>query len=120
MLGIIKNEGNEMAQAVLNAKTRVVPCRTIRKLCKDEIFSESEKRKRRIFEDLFQKRLGDSMAHPEKPILNKYYPYFDDSDPDSDQLPEEIYLVDSDGTTAFEKPITDSWINAEMNQPQGE
>ena len=96
-----------MEQAVINSKSRVVPCHKIRKLRKDEIFCETEKRKRRIFEDLFQKRLGDSMAHPEKPILNKYYPYFDDSDPDSDQLPEEIYLVDIDGTTAFEKPTTD-------------
>ena len=45
VLGPINNEGNEMAQDVLNKKSRVIPCHTIRKLRKDEIFSETEKRK---------------------------------------------------------------------------
>ena len=48
MLGHINNEGDEMAQAVLNEKSRVIPRRTIRKLCKDEMFCETDKRKRRI------------------------------------------------------------------------
>ena len=49
VLGLIKNEGNEMAQAVLNAKSSFIPFRTIRKLRKDEIFSETEKLKHRLF-----------------------------------------------------------------------
>ena len=109
-----------MAQAVLNAKARVIPRRTIRKLCKDEIFSEIEKQKRRIFQDLIQKSLGESLAQPEKHILNEYEPYSDDSEPASFQLPEDNYPVDNDGTTDFEKPITDHWIHVEMNLPQGD
>ena len=35
-----------MAKYVLNAKVRVVPCRTICKLRKNEILSENEKQKR--------------------------------------------------------------------------
>ena len=60
------------------------------------------------------------MAQPEKPILTEYEPYFDDSQPYSVQLPEDNDPVDTDVTTAFEKPITDRWIHAEINLPQGE
>ena len=109
-----------MAQAMMNEKARVVPRHNIRKLCKDEIFSETEKQKRRLFEYLIQKRLGDSMAHLEKPILTEYEPYSDDSDPASVLLPEDNDPVETDGTTYFEKPITDRWIHAEINLPQGE
>ena len=41
-----------MAQAVLTAKGTVVPRQTLRKLMKSEIHSESEKRKRSIFDDI--------------------------------------------------------------------
>ena len=40
-----------MAQAMLNEKSRVIPRRTIHKLRKDEIFSETEKQEFRLFED---------------------------------------------------------------------
>ena len=108
-----------MAQAVMNAKARVIPCRTICKLCKDEIFSETEK-KTYIFEDLIQKRLGDSMVQPEKPVPTEYEPHSDYSDPDFVQLPGDNNPVKTDGTTDFEKPITDHWIHAETNLTQGE
>ena len=120
MIGPIKNEGNEMAQSVMNSKARFVPRCTIRKLRKDEIFSETEKQKRSLFNDLVQKRLGDSMAQPEKHILAEYDWYYNDSEPASVQLPEYNYPVDTDGTTSYEKPITYFWIYAEMNMPQGE
>ena len=120
VLGPIKNEGNEMAQAVLSARERVIPRRTICKLCNDDIFSETEKRKCRLFEDLIQTGLGDSMAQPEKPITTKYDQYYDNSAPYSVQLPEDNDLVNTDGTTAYEKPITDHWIHAEINMSQGE
>ena len=120
MIGPIKNEENEMAQSMMNEKARVIPLRTIRKLPKDEIFSETKKRRCIIFEDLIQKRLGDSMAQPEKHITTEYEPYSGDIEPASVQLPEDNYLVDTDGTNAYEKPITDHWIHAEINLPQGE
>ena len=47
------------------------------------------------------------MAQPEKTIPTEYEPYIDDSELFSDQLPEDNDLVDTYGTTAFEKPITD-------------
>ena len=60
------------------------------------------------------------MAQPEKPILTEYEPYYDDSEPASVQLPDDNDTVDTYGTSAFEKPITDRWIHAEINLPQGE
>ena len=60
------------------------------------------------------------MARPEKPVLTQYEPYHDDSETASFQLPEDNDPVNTDGTTAYEKPITDRQIHAEMNLPQGE
>ena len=51
MLSPINNEGNEMEEAVMNEKVRLIPCCTISKLRKDEIFSETEKQEFRLFED---------------------------------------------------------------------
>ena len=43
----IRNEGNEMVQAVLTAKGTIIPCQTSQKLHKSElVYSETKKRKR--------------------------------------------------------------------------
>ena len=60
------------------------------------------------------------MAQLDKPILNKYEPCSDDSKLYFVQLPEDNDPVDTDGTTTYEKPISDRWIYAEMNLLQGE
>ena len=52
--------------------------------------------------------------------MTEYEPYSDDSDPASVLLPEDNDPVETDGTTYFEKTITDRWIHAEMNLPQEE
>ena len=120
VLGPIQNEGNEMAQGVLTSKGTVIPRRTIRKLTPIELHSETEKRKRQLFDDIMRKKLGDAMVYPAKPSNTEYIPYSDDVEPNSLQLPEENDPVNSDGTSAFEKPITDAWINSEVSLPQGE
>ena len=120
VLGPMKNEGNEMAQGVLNSNGKIVPRRTIRKLSVSELHSESEKNKRRIFEELIRSKLGDSMAFPPKPPSSPYVPYSDGVEPNSLQLPDDNDPVDADGTSVFEKPITDHWIHAEVTLPQGE
>ena len=120
VLGPTTNEGNQMAQAVLAATGRVVPRRTLRKLTKAELFSETEKRKRKIFDDIILKKLGDSVCKPEKPIAGAFVPYENEVDPAPVQLPDDNDPIDKDGTSVFEKPITDQWINAELKLPQGE
>ena len=49
VLGPLKNEGNEMAQAVLTSKGTIIPRQTLCKLRLEEIHSESEKHKRELF-----------------------------------------------------------------------
>jgi hypothetical protein len=119
-LGPLRNEGNEMAQAILTSKGTIIPRRTIRKLKQDELISEIEKRKRQLFDDLIRSTLGDSMNMPPKPLDPIYTPYSDGVEPDPVLLPDDNDPVDSNNNAMFEKPITDRWIHAELNLPQGE
>ena len=52
VLGPARGEGNEMSQWVLKCNGRVVPRRTVRPLTTAELHSESEKKKRKIFDAL--------------------------------------------------------------------
>ena len=108
-----------MAQAVLVASSKVIPCRTLQRLSIAELNSEAEKRKRSILDDIILKKLGVSIRAPEKPIKD-YVPYYDDVDPDSVNLPDDNDPINMDVTSVFKKPITDQWINAKLNLPQGE
>ncbi len=122
VLGPSVNEGNQMAQNVLTSTGKVIPRRTLRKLKPDELHSESEKRKRRWFDEIIQQKLGDSINFPPSrdTVKKEFEPYSDDDDPDSVELPEENDPVNAEGTAVFEQPITDRMINAELNMPQGE
>ena len=66
VLGPTVNEGNEMAQVVLVASSKVIPRRTLRRLSIAELNSEVDKIKRSIFDDIILKKLGDSIRAPEK------------------------------------------------------
>ena len=109
ILGPLANEGNEMAQAILNSNARVITRRTIRCLTTVERHSESEKVKRNTFDAIIKERLGDSIVTPERP---ENIPYSDEDEPDLISLPDDDDPVDENGTSIFEQPITGSWINA--------
>ena len=67
------------------------------------------------------KKLGDSITLPEKPLSSDYVPYSDGVCPDPLNRPIDDDPVDPDGTSVFEKPITDYWIHSEVSlPPQGE
>ena len=119
VLGPLKNEGNEMAQAILTSKGTVVPRRSVRPLNKAELVSDIEKRKRTVFDDLIAKKLGTSMTKPPKPPDN-VEPYSDGNvDPISiDDFNEDP--IDNSGRSVFEKPVLDHLIHAEVTLPQGE
>ena len=51
VLGPIRNEGNEMDQAVVTHKAKCVPRRTMRKLTSYELLNDSEKDKRARFDN---------------------------------------------------------------------
>ena len=60
------------------------------------------------------------MTKPSKLPPSTFIPYSD-----GDLYPPALHEVDADtvqidGTTVFEQPITDHWIHAELNLPQGE
>ena len=120
LLGPCKNEGNAMSQSVLVASGTVITRRTVRSLRISEIHSETEKRKRKLFDDIILRKLGDSMSKPTKPDAPNHVPYSDGVDPDPVALPIDNDPVMTDGIAVFEKPITDQWIHAELNLPQGE
>ena len=109
VLGPVPNKGNEMSQAVLTSRGTVIPRRTLRKLRRVEIHSESEKRKRDLFDDIILKKLGDSMSKPTSPssFPTDHVPYSDGVEPESFTFPEDNDPLDQGGRTTFQKPITD-------------
>ena len=109
-----------MSQAVLTSKDTVVPRHTLWKRCPTELHSEDKKCKRSIFDDVILKKLGNSMFKPTNPPdVMGHVPYEDGIEPDPIKFPEDNDPVDTDGKSVFEKPITNQWINAELNLPQG-
>lgn len=60
VLAPLKNEGNEMYQAVLTITDKVVPRRTVSKLTTAEINSNVEIRKMQRFDEEIHKHLGSS------------------------------------------------------------
>ena len=115
-----RNEVNEMSQSIVATRGYVITRRTVRLLRNSELHSETEKKKRRIFDDIILKKLGDSVDKPTNANSREYNPYSDGVDPDSVKLPEDNGPVMPDGTAAFEKPITCQWIHVELNLPQRE
>ena len=70
VFGPARGEGNELSQWVLKSNGNVVPCRTILALQLAEIHSDTEKRKRDIFDDLIERRWGSPMSTPNTDVTN--------------------------------------------------
>ena len=117
VLGPTPNEGNEMAQSVLTIKGTVVTRRTLRKLRWDEIHSQLEIEKRKVFDSIIRHKLGDSISLPDKSNKATLVPYADDETPQPPTLPNDDDPVTKDGLAAFERPMTDTLINAEVTLP---
>ena len=122
MLGPLKNEGNEMTQAVLTITGHVVPRRTYSPLTISEVHSNSEKNKRDKFDAEILRIYGDSMTVPANTPLPTDLDISDLVDDDEDDLIHQVEEdpLSADGTTAFEKPVTDYLLHAELTLPQGE
>ena len=122
VLGPIKNQGNEMTQAVLTITGKIVPRRTCAPLTTAEIHSPSEQCKRDTFNAAIKKIFGDSMSIPVNTnVLDTDEHDLTSEDDDDEPLePLEEDPVDPDGTATFEQPITDVLIHAEVILPQGE
>ena len=119
-LGPAKGEGNEMAQWILKANGHVVPRRTVRPLTRDEVNLESEQRKRKIFDELIEKRWGTCVSPPPtaaNDTSDSFVPYEDDDEP-ATSIPTIDDPVDANGRALDQQPAYDVLIDAELMLPQ--
>ena len=108
VLGPAKNQGNEMAQYVLQINGKVVVRRTLRRLRPDELAAsnEVESRRRFLFDHAIQQKLGTSYST--QPVLpeNKHQAKFEDV-VNNEELKEELpyHLEGEEGSP--DTPVAD-------------
>ena len=126
-LGPAKNEGNAMAQWILNENGRVVVRRSIRRLTPHELSpsNEPEVAKREAFTISIRAILGDSMSAPVNPLSDDPCDdwdldlYEDDVDGGAPSIPEADF-VDAAGKPVLQQSFADTLINAEVLLPHEE
>ena len=109
-----------MSQSIVASRGFVITRRTVRSLRISNIHSETKKRKRRTFNDIIWKNIGDSVTKPTSPNARENVSYSDVVEPYSAQLPEDNDPVMPDRTAVFEKPTTNHLIHSELRLYQGE
>lgn len=126
VLGPAKGEGNEMAQWILKPNGKVVPRRTVRPLEPDEWNSETEKRKRKIFDELIEKRWGtcwkapDDSAYDSEDSPDQEFETYEDDDETAREMPEIDDPIDVNGVPINQQPAYDRLIRTELLMPQGD
>jgi hypothetical protein len=109
---------------VLKGFGKVAPRRSVRPLNPSEIHSKVEIKKRRIFDDLIERKHGTSI-NPLKPMKGESDTKEpDDADGDADtesagELPDIEDILDSTGKVLNQQPMWDKMINAENILQQG-
>jgi hypothetical protein len=109
----------------LKGNGKVVPRRSVRPLNPSEIHSEVEIRKRKIFDELIERRHGTSI-NPPKPMKGESDTEEpDDADGDADnepagELPVIEDVLDSTGKVLNQHPMWDKLIDAEIIMQQGD
>ena len=115
VLGPSKNEGNKMAQNILNVHGNVLPRRSLRCLTQAEMNSPTEKRKRDDFDRIIKDKLGDSLTLPPKTVTH-------DSEPGEEDEDWIDQVIDEDPTNgvedaSLEHSLLDTFIHAEVMLP---
>ena len=114
ILGPARGEGNEMAQWVLKADGNVVPRCSIQPLQTAEIYIDSEKKKRELFDKLIYERYGNSinvaLPNSNKPKTERY----EDEDEPAKPIPDIEETVDTNGRVLNQLPAYDRLLNAEV------
>ena len=126
-LGPSKNEGNEMAQWILTSKGTVVPRRSCRRLTQLELDSDSEKKRRDLYDKIISSKLGDCLRLPptpsDRPKASDTNAHSYDSRNSDEEEPRDLVdedPLDESGIPVFENSYGDTLINAEVLLPQGE
>ena len=118
-LGPARGAGNEMAQRIFKANSRVVPRRSLRPLNVDELHSPVEIRKREVFDELMKRRWGTPMTSPNTQQPKDFETYEDHEQQEQPTLEVED-IVDSTGKLINQQPTYDQIINAEIQLQLGE
>ena len=119
ILGSARGEGNEMAQWILKSNGKVVPRRSHRPLKTEEIYSANEKDKRRLFDQLIQRRWGDGTSGPnedrdnDNDDENNFEEYEDENEP-ARAIPDIEDMVDATGMKLNQAPAYDLLLNSEV------
>ena len=112
-----------MSQWILKANGKVVPRRSCRPLTTAEINSESEQKKRRIFDELIEGRWGNTinprksnirMPRKSKKDLSDDFIEYEDDEEDPRIIPETEEGVDAQGRAINVNPPYDKLIHAEV------
>jgi hypothetical protein len=124
VIGPLKGEGNEMAQWILKANGNVVPCRSSRPLKPEEVHSEQEQAKRKVFDDLIERRWGSSInppmaTEPEFDPRDDFEEYEDDNEL-ARVVPGIEDTVNAHGKLLNQHPAYDQIINAEVSLQLGD
>ena len=133
-LGPVKNEGNEMCQAILKQNGKVVPRRSCRPLNAGELAAsnEVEVRKRAEFDAAIKQKLGDSFSLPTHVQPQQAGDSKDASNPQDETFDpftgvEEPHIevpeadcVDATGKPILQQSLADTLIHSEVLLPHGE
>lgn len=122
VLGPARGEGNEMCQNILRANGTVVPRRSVRPLQTAELHSESEIKKRQIFDELIERRWGTSITPPKTEGIetDNEFEYYEDDDEEPRVVEDIEQPVDATGKPLDLQPAYDTLINAEVRLQLGE
>jgi hypothetical protein len=111
-----------MAQWVLKANSQVVPRRSLRPLKPKELRSENETRKRKLFDELIERRWGTSINPPKVESTendDNFFEEYNDSDDFARVIPDIEDSVDSTGKLINQQPAYDAMLNAEVRMNVG-
>jgi len=130
-LGPATGMGNEMCQWVLKANGNVVPRRTVTPLTHDEIHSPNDERRRRVFDQLIEKRFGKSV-NASKDLQDSptsaeiateeeetWEPYTDEEEP-AHEVHDMDDAVDARGLLINQQPEYDQFLNLELQLNNGQ
>ena len=121
VLGPARGEGNEMCQWVLKANGEVVPRRSLRPLTTAEIHSPVEVKKRKVFDELIERRWGTSISPPKTVSDESHeFEYYEDDEEQARKAPDVEDAVDAQGNLLNQQPAYDTIINAEVQLQLGE
>ena len=95
-------------------------CYTPNPVKTSKLVCETQKSKYNLFDDVIEKKLGIYMYYLQNTTPESYIPNEDKSEEAPPYFPDDADSVESDGTAAFLKTITNNLIHTEVKLPLGE